>query len=58
MPSLVPDAATLRAESGRGFRGLIEAAAMARNGLLTILLALGLAACSGGGTPTAGTGGG
>ena len=31
---------------------------MARNGLLTILLALVLAACSGGGLPTSGIGGG
>ena len=30
---------------------------MAKNGLLAIILGFGLAACSGGGTPTAGTGG-
>ena len=34
----------------------IGAATMAKNGLWVIILGLGLAACSGGGTPTAGTG--
>ena len=56
--STLPTPATLRAEFGRDFRGSTEAAAMARNGLLTILLTLGLAACSGGGSPTSGIGGG
>ena len=37
---------------------MIEAAAMAKNGFLTIILGFVFAACSSGGTPTAGTGGG
>ena len=36
----------------------LKAATMTKSGLLTIILTLGLAACSGDDTPTAGTGGG
>lgn len=38
--------------------GPIEAVTMTKNGLPAIILTLGLAACSGDDTPTAGTGGG